>query len=457
MSSSLELQFAGGAGSVTGANFLITDSITGTKMLVDCGFFQGSTMCTEKNANTFSYDPASVKALFVTHSHIDHVGRIPKLVRDGFRGRIYSTFPTKDLAHEMLKDSLSVLRMDQKKTKVPLLYEEEDIEMAMSLWEGHEYHEDIHMPGEIVVQFYDSGHILGSAMVTFTRGGKTLVVTGDLGNSPAPILKDTEPLPAPDYLVMESVYGDRNHEERDDRTQLLEAVIEETIAQGGTLVIPSFSLERTQDLLFEINNLVEQKRIPSVPVFMDSPLAIRVTEIYRKYERYYNTGAQSQIKSGDDIFRFPRLTFTPSKEESMGINDVAGPKIIIAGSGMSNGGRVVHHERRYLSDRHNTVLLAGYQVVGSLGRQLQEGMKEVTIFGDKIRVNARIAHIGGYSAHKDMDHLIALVEPSAGQLKRVYVTLGETRSSTFLAQRLHDYLGVDARVPVEDEKVVLEL
>lgn len=452
--------FAGGASSVTGANFLLKDPSTGVSMLVDCGFFQGDTMCSDKNFEPFPYDPSSITALFVTHSHIDHVGRIPKLVRDGFRGTIYSTFPTKDFAHEMLKDSLSVLRTDKKdrmNEHAPVLYDDEDIERAMSLWKGVEYHEDIDMPGGITVSFYDSGHILGSAMVRFRRHGRSLVITGDLGNSPSPIIKDTEPLPEATYVVMESVYGDRNHEDRNNRTKLLEDVIKETVEKGGTLVIPSFSLERTQDLLFEINNLVEEGKIPEVPVFLDSPLAIRVTEIYRTYERYFNTSAESRIKSGDDIFRFPRLTFTATREESKMINEEHGPKIIIAGSGMSNGGRVQHHERRYLPDPKNTILLVGYQVVGSLGRQLQEGLKQVRIFGDEIPVKARIAHILGYSAHKDMDHLISFIEAGATGVERVYVVLGEPRSETFLAQRLRDYLGLDARVPAEREEVTLEV
>jgi metallo-beta-lactamase family protein len=357
----------------------------------------------------------------------------------------------------MLKDSLSVLRSEARKTGIQPLFDEDDIEAAMRVWKGVEYHENISLDGGLSVTLYDSGHILGSAMVVFARGGRALAVTGDLGNSPAPIVRDTEPLPPVQYLIMESVYGDRNHEHRDERTALLRSVILDTVKKKGTLVIPSFSLERTQDLLFEINNFVESASIPAIPVFMDSPLAIRVTSIYRKYERYYNADVRAIIKKGDDIFKFPHLSFTESREESEAIDKVSGPKIIIAGSGMSNGGRVQRHERLYLPDPNNTILLAGYQVPGSLGRRLLEGEKKVRIFDRDVPVRARIVSLRGYSAHKDMDHLIAFAAEGSKTLETVYVALGEPRSSMFLAQRLRDYVGLDARVPEADQSVTFNV
>jgi len=457
MSSTLTLTFAGGAGSVTGANFHLTDSVSGMQCLVDCGLFQGASTSLPKNVEPFSYNPADIAFLFVTHSHMDHIGRIPRLVKEGFHGVIRSTPATKDLAYEMLKDSLSVLRSEQKKTGIEPPYDDEDIEGAMRLWKGVEYHEDVPLSGGLVARLYDSGHILGSAMVSFTREGRTLVITGDLGNSPAPIVRDTEALPEAHYLVMESVYGDRNHEDRDGRTELLRSIILETVEKKGTLVIPAFSLERTQDVLFEINNFVESHAIPNVPVFMDSPLAIRVTSIYRKYERYYNADVKSVIKSGDDIFKFPHLSFTETREESERINSIPGPKVIIAGSGMSNGGRVRHHERLYLPDAKNTILLVGYQVPGSLGRQLLEGAKKVRIFDTEVPVRARIASVHGYSAHKDMDGLIAFAAQGVKTLEKVFVTLGEPRSSMFLAQRLRDYADLNTHVPEDGETVTLAL
>jgi len=256
---------------------------------------------------------------------------------------------------------------------------------------------------------------------------------------------------------MESVYGDRNHESLDERKYLLEDTIEETIKAGGVLMIPAFSLERTQALLFEINSLVENGRIPSVPVYLDSPLAIKVTEVYKRSNEYFNTRANDIIKSGDDIFKFPNLHLTLKTEESKAIAEVSGSKIILAGSGMSNGGRIVHHERRYLPDKKSTLLLIGYQAAGTLGRRLEEGAKQVSIFGDSIPVRARIQKISGYSAHKDHDGLMEFIKNTADTAQTVFMAMGEPKSALFLAQRVRDYLGVKSIVPKENEVITLDL
>lgn len=452
------LTFIGGVDTVTGSNFLLTDKESGTALLVDCGLFQGCEECDVKNREAFPYEPTDIDVLFVTHAHIDHIGRIPKLVRDGFSGTIYSTPATKDIAAEMLKDSLYVMTFHAKKEGAPKpFFDEKDIEKALRMWETREYHEPIHVQGGYTVTFNDAGHILGSAMVRIARGDKNIVLTGDLGNSPSPIIADTEALGTTHYMVMESVYGDRNHEKKDQRTTLLKDIVAQTIARGGTLVIPVFSLERTQVLLYELNNLVEDGHVPSAPVFLDSPLAIAVTDIYRKYQKHYNKDVKKEIAEGDDIFSFPKLSFTDSRDESMNINDVPGPKIILAGSGMSGGGRVLHHEKRYLSDPKNTLLLVGYQVPGTLGRALQDGVKEVTIFGDVVRVKAHIEHITGYSAHKDSDCLLEFATDAKDTLEEVFVAMGELKAASFLAQRLRDFYGINARVPKAGEEVTLEL
>ncbi|MCR4322465.1 MAG: MBL fold metallo-hydrolase, partial [Candidatus Azambacteria bacterium] len=239
-----KLTFHGGAGAVTGANFLLEDKESGAKILVDCGFFQGRKFGEDINRDPFPYDPASIDVLFVTHAHIDHIGRIPKLVRDGFRGVIYSTPATKEIAELMLTDSMGILGKEAAQDRLPAIYEREDVEKTMTLWQGVPYHHTpINLKGGFQVTLKDAGHILGSAQVVFVRDGRTLVFTGDLGNSPAPLLRDTEPLGAVQYVVMESVYGDRNHESRADRKQMLEDVIEDTIKKGGALVVPAFSLE----------------------------------------------------------------------------------------------------------------------------------------------------------------------------------------------------------------------
>jgi len=451
------ITFHGGAGTVTGANFLLEDKESGAKMLVDCGFFQGRKIGEDVNREPFPYDPASIETLFVTHAHIDHIGRIPKLVRDGFRGVIYSTEATKQIAELMLADSTGILGKEAKEDHLPPIYEHQDVEKTMRLWQGVPYHKPLNLKGGFQVTLKDAGHILGSAQVVFERDGRSIVFTGDLGNSPAPLLRDTEPLGNVQYVVMESVYGDRNHETRDERKHMLEDVIEETVKSGGALVVPAFSLERTQELLFEINDLAEHGRIPPAPVFVDSPLAIKVTRVYKGNSDYFNHNANTIIKNGDDVFNFPNLKFTMETEESKAIKDVPNPKVVIAGSGMSNGGRILHHEKQYLPDEKSTILLIGYQSVGTMGRALQEGAHAVTIFGDSVAVRARIANIRGYSAHKDSDALVDFVQTAEDGIEKVFVAMGEPKAQMFLAQRLRDYLGVDATIPKQDEKVEIEL
>ncbi len=451
-----KVTFYGGTESVTGANFLIEDGENGLKILVDCGFFQGSRIGDDKNREQFPYDPAEIDFLFITHAHIDHIGRIPKLVRDGFKGKIYSTTPTKQISGIMLMDSMGILAKEARHDKKPVIYEEKDVQDALKLWEEVSYYESTKLENNINVTFKDAGHILGSAMISFERGDKKVVFTGDLGNSPTPLLKNTDVIKDANYIIMESVYGDRNHEKREQRKQMLEDVIEDTIKKGGALIIPAFSLERTQDLLFEMNDLIEHGRVPSVPVFLDSPLAIKVTKIYKNSNSYFNTNATDVIKSGDDIFNFPNLEFTLKTEESKKIKDIPNPKIIIAGSGMSNGGRVVHHERQYLPDPKSTLLIIGYQAPGTLGRIIEDGAKTVKIFGDSIPVRASIRKISGYSAHKDSDSLLDFVGDDVDSAEKIFVVMGELKSATFLVQKIRDYFGIDAVAPRKGDTAILD-
>ncbi|MDQ5957925.1 MAG: hypothetical protein QG665_260, partial [Patescibacteria group bacterium] len=261
------------------------------------------------------------------------------------------------------------------------------------------------------------------------------------------------------YLLMESVYGDRNHERKEERTEIMKGIIKDTMNAGGTLMIPAFSVERTQELLFEIENMMENSEIPIVPVFVDSPLAIEVTEVYKKYDKYFKKDVAQIVRQSDDgtIFKFPQLQFTKTTEQSKAITHFGKRKIVIAGSGMSNGGRILHHEKANLPDPNSTLLLAGYQAVGTLGRIIQDGAKHVRIMGENVPVRAKIATVTGYSGHKDSDHLVEFVEDTADTVKKVFVTMGETKSSLFLVQRLRDYLGVDAVAPGPQEKIEIEL
>jgi len=444
--------FWGGVGSATGSNFLIEGE--NTKIMVDCGMLQGLPNSHEFNRGDFPYEPDEIDYLLVTHAHIDHIGRIPKLVKDGFRGKIYSTPETRQIAEVMLVDSAKLVDISSREEGVLPFFTEADVRKTMTLWSSEDYHKDVNLSDKFSFRFRDAGHILGSSIIEIERKGIRTAFTGDLGNSPTPLLRDCEYIDDADYIVMESVYGDRNHESRDERRSKLRKAVLDTVSRRGVLVIPAFSLERTQVLLYELNNLVEEDGTPPLPVFVDSPLAIKITHIYKKNRRNFNVGVQSEIEGGDDIFVFPKLSFTLTVGESKKIQNVSSPKIIIAGSGMSEGGRVVVHEKNYISDPKNIILLTGYQAVGTLGRKLKDGEKRVLIFNEEITVKAEVRTIFGYSSHKDSDSLVEFVEKAgqAGKLKRVFVVMGEPHSSLFLVQRIKDYVGTDAIVPEKGKR-----
>jgi len=453
MEKTAKITFCGGTGSVTGSNFLL--EVDGKKILVDCGLTQGLKLADDINWDPFPYDSKEIDILFITHAHVDHLGRVPKIIDEGFRGKIYSTEPTKALALPMLEDTAGIL---SKNTDLHLdkIYTPENIKLALSLWQGFSYHQTIQITPSLSVSFLNAGHILGSAMIKFVYNGKSILFTGDLGNSPSPLLPDTEKVTDIDYLIIESVYGDRNHESRADRRRSLEETIEDNYKRKGTLIIPTFSLERSQELLFELNALVENNRIPIMPIFLDSPLAIRLTEVFKQFKSYFNENAQKAMTHEKYLFDFQGLHSTLKSEESKMIGNVPNPKIVIAGSGMSTGGRVVHHERHYLPDPNNTLLLTGYQAVGSPGRFIQEGIKTVHITGEDIIVRAHIVTITGYSGHKDSDGLLSFVEDMQDSLKKVFVVMGEPKSEMFLAQKLRDNLGINAFVPEQGSSVTLE-
>ena len=376
------------------------------------------------------------------------------LVKEGFSGVIYSTKETRDLAELILEDALGLLNKQAVREGVLPLYEAQDMKRAFTLWKTIPYHENISFD-IFSVYAKDAGHILGSSMFEFTHNGKKIVFTGDLGNSPSPLLCDTEVVNDADYIIMESVYGDRNHEPKVERREKFQRIIEESIKRGGTLIIPTFSLERTQVILYEINNLVESKSILSVPIYLDSPLATKVTEVYKASSYLFNEKVREEIKAGDDVFNFPRLSYTVNAEESKSIDYSVSPKIIIAGSGMSVGGRVIHHEELYLPDSKNTILLVGYQTPGSLGRDFLYGLKKVNIHNSEVAVRAKIEYIPGYSSHKDSDHLVEFVSNTKDTIKKAFIVMGEMKSSTFLAQRIRDEIGIEAICPNREGSFLL--
>ena len=310
------------------------------------------------------------------------------------------------------------------------------------------YYEDFELAPGVVIKFYDAGHIFGSVFIEIRAEGKKIVFSGDIGNVNVPILRETDPLPENlDAAVCESTYGDRLHESQETRAQIIETIVTEAIERGGVLMIPSFSLERTQELIYDLNDLIDRKHLlPRVPIYLDSPLAIRAIEVYRKYPAYYDEEADKFFRSGDDLFQFPGLKLSSTKEDSMLINDAPGPKIIIAGSGMMNGGRIMHHAQRYLSKRKNTLLIIGYQANGTLGRKILEGQNPVSVDGTIVPVNCQVKAIGALSAHGDQKKLLNWLGGGKNLPKKVYLNHGEQEGSAALQKMLTENIGIKTEV-----------
>ncbi|MDD4995583.1 MAG: MBL fold metallo-hydrolase [Patescibacteria group bacterium] len=441
----MKLTFLGAAGEVTGSCYLV--EAAGKKFLVECGMFQGERYSDLRNHEPFPFDPTKIDWVIITHSHIDHTGRIPRLVREGFRGPIFSTAPTCRLNELMWMDSVNVMEMGRKYYGQEPLYHEADVKRAVNLFDCADYRRIIEPEPGIFFEFYDAGHIFGSAFVLVKTEGKTVIFSGDIGNDGVPIIKDTMPRPGCDFLLLESTYGDRLHEPAPGREEKLQEVILRTVKRGGALLIPAFSIERTQEILYELNGMVENNKIPSVPIFVDSPLAIRSLEVYRDYIRYYDNDALGLQKTGDDIFDFKNLHETLSVDESKKINDIKPPMVIIAGSGMMTGGRIQFHLERHLQDPNSTLLIVSYQASGTLGRRISEGARHVEIHGRAISVKAEVVALDSYSAHGDQNKLINWVKNADTMPKQIFCVHGDEAASRALAARLRDELGLDAAVP----------
>lgn len=429
----MNVQFCGASGEVTGSCYVVESR--GKKILVDCGLFQGMGAAAERNREPFLFDATEISAVVVTHPHIDHCGRVPLLVARGFRGPIFATEPGAELLKLQWDDILGVMSAEQRKHGAPMLFEEIDVQRAVSHLRPQKYGARFVAGENFSVTLHDAGHIFGSAFIEIEAHGERVVFSGDMGNDGVPIVNNSENLPACDLLVIEATYGDRLHSSVRQRREDLRRVILESVRRGGALLIPAFSIERTQEILYEMNELIEHEHaLPRVPIFLDGPLAIRANEVYRKFPEYYDKDAAAAWKHGDDFLDFPGLTCTLTKEASMKINSTPNPKIIIAGSGMMSGGRIMHHLLRYLPDPHSTVVLVSYQAEGTLGRRVQDRAPMVTIHGEQIPVRCHVEKIDSYSAHADQNKLLAWIASAPRPPRQVIVVHSDPPSAAAFSE-----------------------
>jgi metallo-beta-lactamase family protein len=447
----MQLSFHGAVRGVTGSCHLLRAKDADgeeRRLLFDCGLFQGERMCGTRNMEDFGFDPTAIDAVFITHAHADHTGRLPKLINEGYDGPIYMVAPTRPLTRIILEDAHKIMVENAKECGDPVLYEEKDVKDVVKQIESVGYHEQIEVAPDVTVMFHDAGHILGSSFISARAEGKKVVFSGDIGNDDVPILPPTEAISSADVVVCEATYGHRVHEPTDERTQKVREAIEHTLRTQGVLMIPSFSIERTQELLYEIDQLLLNELDTEVPIYLDSPMAIRATQVYRDFKQYLKFDAPIFEQPDRDFFSFKNLRETLSREESMTINNAPEPKIVIAGSGMMSGGRIMHHLIRYLSDPKNMLLIIGYQAKGTLGRQIYEGNKTVEIFGNEIPVKAKVQAIGSFSAHGDMHKLTRWLQPKDGPVpEKIFLTHGDPESKEVFATHLRHNLQTDVFVP----------
>ena len=465
----MKVTFLGATKTVTGSNFLVEGA--GKKFLVDCGMYQGSAADEFENEEPFLFNVNEIDFMLLTHAHIDHSGRIPKLYNEGYRNQVIATKATCDLCSIMLPDSGHIQEMEvewknkkrERKGEEPLppLYTAADAAKCLEIFRPVQYDEIIDIDENIKVRFNDAGHMLGSAIIEVwvTENGKTekIVFTGDLGNNDIPLLSPPTMIENTDYLVMESTYGNRLHMRNDDKAKIFLDVVYETLEKGGTVVIPSFAVGRTQEILYELNRIKEDehdeefykkyKRLMSVPVYVDSPLAISATEVFKENMNLFNEETQKIINEGDNPLEFSGLKFTRTADESKALNASQESSIIISASGMCEVGRIKHHLKHHLWEPNSTILFVGYQAPGTLGRRLVDGEKKVKIFGEEIAVNARIEYIEGYSGHADQEWLMNFVYSFTYPPKHIFLVHGEPEGQIVLKQKLEENTNIPITIP----------
>ena len=460
------LSFFGAAGTVTGSRFLLQTH--GKKMLIDCGMFQGLKKLRLKNWDPFPVAPSEIDRVLLTHAHIDHTGYLPRLCKEGFAGKVHCTHATADLCNIMLRDSGYLQEEDaywankrkySKHEPALPLYTVADAEKALTQFEAVYYGEDVHPVDGLRIKFKDAGHILGSSLIDIksTKGKKAtkIVFSGDLGRPGRPILRDPVQVFEVDYLVVESTYGDRLHGESAPEEELAR-VINESVERGGMLVIPAFAVGRTQEILFAIRELEEQAKIPTLPVYVDSPMAINTTGVFEKRKGDYDLESKVLELKGKHILQTNNLTFCKEKEKSKQLHKKPGPGIIISASGMVSGGRILHHMIHRLPHSNNTVLFIGYQAEGTRGRTLVEGKPSVKIHGQQVPVQAHIESISGFSAHADYNETLAWLMGFNRPPSKTFIVHGEPDSSKALAKKIEKTLGWEVVVPEYNEECSID-
>jgi len=443
----MEVKLFGAAKEVTGSCYsLILDK---EKILIDCGMFQGGKATVRKNYEDFGFNPAEYNAMILTHAHLDHCGRIPKLVKQGFKGKIYCIDATKDLAFVIMTDSAKIAAEDtyhenkrralQNLPPREPIYNDEDVKKAMSLFSIVNYNEDIKITENITARFYDAGHILGAASIQLKIKDKKMIFlafSGDLGQKDAVLVRNATPIEKANNVFIESTYGDRLHPPIDQREKELIRIINDNYKRGGKLMIPSFAVERAQEILYCIGNFMQQGIIPKMKVYLDSPMATRATEVFAKFTQYYNDDVKKTMETRKNPFTFPELVITETVEQSKSINFITEPCIVIAGNGMCSAGRIKHHIRNSIENPKNTLLFIGYQAEGTLGYWIKKGERRIRLLGIEVDVNSKIENIEGFSAHADYNGLITWLKNYKPKPKKVFITHGEGPESMAFSERV---------------------